>query len=382
MPNKKKGLNLKKILFITGTRADYGKIKSIILKLQKNSKFKIMLYVTGMHNLREYGYTYNEIIKDKIKNLIIVNNQRNINQMDKIFATTSVQFSSFLKKKKPDLIIVHGDRVEALACAIVGCLNNIKVGHIEGGEITGTVDEMIRHSISKISNIHFVTNKHAKKRLIQMGEKKSSIFIIGSPDVDIILKKNLPSLNKTKTRYNVSYKNYAIGILHPVTTDLKNQKKYSEVFVKTLLKSKKNYIIIYPNNDEGRNFIFKSLQRLKFNKRFKIFKSIRFEYFLTFMKNSEFIIGNSSAGIVEAPYYGTPCINLGDRQNKRANIKSVINCDFSEKKILKCIDKYSGIKFKKIRYFGAGNSNKKFINIISKNNSMWNKINQKYFKEI
>ena len=98
--------------------------------------------------------------------------------------------------------------------------------------------------------------------------------------------------------------------MHPVTTDLKNQKKYSEIFVKTLLKSKKNYIIIYPNNDEGRNFIFKSLQRLKFNKRFKIFKSIRFEYFLTFMKNSEFIIGNSSAGIVEAPYYGTPCINL------------------------------------------------------------------------
>ncbi len=306
-----------------------------------------MLYVTGMHNLRQYGYTYNEIFKDKIKNIVLVNNQKNINKMDKIFSRTSLQFSNFLKKNQPDLVIVHGDRVEALACSIVACLNNIKVGHIEGGEITGTVDEMIRHSISKISNIHFVTNKFAKKRLIQMGEKKSSVFIIGSPDVDIILKKNLPNISHAKKRYNITYKDYAIGILHPVTTDLKNQKKNSEIFTKSLMKSKKNYIIIYPNNDEGSDIILESLKRLKKNKKFKIFKSIRFEFFLTLIKNSDFIIGNSSAGIVEAPYYGTPCINLGRRQNKRAKIKSVIDCEFSENKILKCIDKYSKKKIQK-----------------------------------
>ncbi len=373
---------MKKIVFITGTRADYGKIKSILINLQKNLKFKIILYVTGMHNLKEYGFTFNEIIKDKIKNIVKVNNQKNINRMDEIFSKTSFQFSNFLKKTNPDLVVVHGDRSEALACAIISCLNNIKVAHIEGGEITGTVDEMIRHSISKIANYHFVTNKIAKKRLIQMGEKKSSIFTIGSPDVDIILKKNLPSITNSKRRYNIKFKRYSIAILHPVTTDLKNQKKNSNIFIKSLIKSKKNYIVIYPNNDQGRDFILRDLNKIKNNQNFKIFNSIRFEYFLSFLKNSDFIIGNSSSGVVEAPYYGVPCINIGTRQKNRAKIKSVINCSFSEKKILKAIKQNYNKKFRKISFFGSGKSNQKFINILIKNKSLWNDINQKYFKEI
>ena len=253
---------------------------------------------------------------------------------------------------------------------------------IEGGEITGTVDEMIRHSISKIANYHFVTNKIAKKRLIQMGEKKSSIFTIGSPDVDIILKKNLPSITNSKRRYNIKFKRYSIAILHPVTTDLKNQKKNSNIFIKSLIKSKKNYIVIYPNNDQGRDFILRDLNKIKNNQNFKIFNSIRFEYFLSFLKNSDFIIGNSSSGVVEAPYYGVPCINIGTRQKNRAKIKSVINCSFSEKKILKAIKQNYNKKFRKISFFGSGKSNQKFINILIKNKSLWNDINQKYFKEI
>ena len=373
---------MKKIVFITGTRADYGKIKSILLKLQKNKNFKIILYVTGMHNLKQFGLTYNEILKDKIKNIVRVNNQSNLNKMDKIFATTSMQFSNFLKNVKPDLVVVHGDRSEALACAIISCLNNIKVGHIEGGELTGTIDEMIRHSISKIANYHFVTNKFAKKRLIQMGEKNDSIFTIGSPDVDIILKKNLPSLNSAKKRYEIDFIKYSIAIMHPVTTDLKNLKRQANIFVNSLIKSKKNYIIIHPNNDIGRQIIMNSLKKIKTNPRFREFRSIRFEYFLTLLKNSDLIIGNSSSGVVEAPYYGVPCINLGSRQNKRVNIKTVINCSFSEKKIIKKINKYNNKKFKKIRYFGIGKGNQKFIDVLKNNKRMWNDINQKYFKEI
>lgn len=373
---------MKKVVFITGTRADYGKIKSILLKLQKNTKFKIILYVTGMHNLKQFGLTYHEILKDKIKNVVRVNNQSNKNKMDEIFAKTSFQFSNFLKKTKPDLVVVHGDRSEALACAIVSCLNNIKVGHIEGGELTGTIDEMIRHSISKIANYHFVTNKFAKKRLLQMGEKNNSIFVIGSPDVDIILKKNLPNLDSAKKRYNINYDKYSIAIMHPVTTDLKNLKKDSEIFINSLIKSKKNYIVIHPNNDEGRHIIIDSLKKIKKNPCFKEFHSIRFEYFLTFLKNSNLIIGNSSSGVVEAPYYGVPCINLGSRQNKRVNIKTIINCPYSENKIIKAIDKYSNKKFKKISYFGIGESNKKFIDILLHNQMLWDDVNQKYFKEI
>lgn len=373
---------MKKIIFITGTRADYGKIKSIILKLQSTTKFKVFLYITGMHNLKMYGSTYHEIIKDKIKNIKRLNNQKPFDPMDKIFSKTTLQFSTYIKNIKPDMIFVHGDRVEALACAIVGLLNNIKIGHIEGGELSGTVDEMIRHSISKISNFHFVTNKIAKKRLLQMGEKNSSIFIIGSPDVDIILKKNLPDISKARKRYGVKFLNYSIGILHPVTTDLKNLKKNSTIFVNSIIKSKKNYILLFPNNDSGHSIILNAYNKLKSNPKIKIFNSIRFEYFLTFLKNADFIIGNSSSGIVEAPYYGTPCFNLGNRQENRASLESVINSPFLEKNILKIIKKYELKRFHKISHFGSGNSDKKFINILFKEKTIWDEINQKYFKEI
>ncbi len=373
---------MKKIVFITGTRADYGKIKSIILKLQSHKKFKVSLYVTGMHNLSIFGSTYNEIIKDKIINIKRFNNQKPNESMDNIFSKTSFQFSKFIKKFQPDLIVVHGDRVEALSCAIIGCLNNIKIAHIEGGELSGTVDEMIRHSISKIANYHFVTNKFARKRLLQMGEKKNSIFVIGSPDIDIILSKKLPPIDIAKKRYGIKFKNYAVAILHPVTTNLKSLKKNTSTFLKSIIKSRRNFILIYPNNDLGQKIILKYYKNLNKRSNFKIFRSLRFEYFLTILKNAQFIIGNSSSGIIEAPYYGTPCINLGDRQKNRAKIKSVINCQFHEKKIINNIKKYENTKFNRIKYFGSGNSDKKFINILKKNKNFWNKKTQKYFNEI
>ena len=144
-----------------------------------------------MHNLTKYGNTKTEMVKDRIKNCYIFNNITKNSSMDIILANTIKGLNKFLSKKNIDLIVVHGDRTESLAGALCGCLNNIKVAHIEGGEISGTVDEILRHSISKLSHLHFVTNKIAKNTLLQMGENNNNIFVIGSPDVDIILKKNL-----------------------------------------------------------------------------------------------------------------------------------------------------------------------------------------------
>ena len=176
--------------------------------------------------------------------------------------------------------------------------------------MSGTVDEMLRHAISKISHIHLVSNKTAKKRLIQMGENKKNIFVVGSPDVDMILGKDLPNLNIVKKRYDITFENYAIGIIHPITTNLKNLKKETKIFLNSIVKSNLNYILIYPNNDHGSDIILNEIKKLKKNKKFKIFPSIRFEYYLTLLKNSRFIIGNSSSGIIEAPYYGVSTINL------------------------------------------------------------------------
>ena len=373
---------MKKIVFITGTRADYGKIKSILINLQKKKIYEVSLFVTGMHNLKTYGSTYDEIYKDKIKNITRFKNQNKNDAMDVVLSKTINGFKKYVNTKKPDLIIVHGDRVEALACAIVGAINNIKVGHIEGGEISGTIDGVLRHSISKLCNFHFVTNNSAKKRLIQIGEINSNIYTIGSPDVDLILRKDLPSLESVKRRYEIKFSNYAIGIFHPVTNEIHNLKKEINIFVNLIIKSKKNFILIYPNNDTGTNIILDEYRRIKSNT-VKIFPSIRFEYYLSLLKNSNFIIGNSSSGIMEAPYYGIPTIDLGNRQLNRAKLDSITNLSFNQKKIERYINYFSNkkIKYKKTLFFGKGNSSKKFIQILNKKN-IWKSQSIKQFNEI
>ena len=183
-----------------------------------------------MHNIKLYGSTVGELIIDKIKGIYFHKNQNKLSKMDEILINTIRGFSPFLKKFKPDLVVIHGDRIEPLACAISSLLNNFLVAHVEGGEVSGTVDEMLRHAISKISQIHLVSNKIAKKRLIQMGENKKNIFIVGSPDVDIILSKSLPTLKEVKKRYDINFDKFAIAILHPVTTNIDNLKRGKNFF--------------------------------------------------------------------------------------------------------------------------------------------------------
>lgn len=189
--NKLKDMMSKKnILFLTSTRADFSKLKSLILKLQKSKNFQVNIFVTGMHLLKNYGYTVNELYRSNIKNIFKFKNQNEKNySMTESLSLTINGLTKYLSKKKTDLVIIHGDRMEALAGAIAGTFNNIHVGHIEGGEITGTIDEFIRHSISKLSHFHFVSNEELKMRLVQMGESKETIFVIGSPDLDIMKKK-------------------------------------------------------------------------------------------------------------------------------------------------------------------------------------------------
>lgn len=373
--------NKKKILFVTSTRADYGKLKTLILKVQKNKKFVSKVFVTGMHNIKLYGATVGELRIDKIKGLHIHSNQDNFSKMDDILVNTMNGFSPVLKKFKPDIVVIHGDRTEPLACALSALLNNFNVAHIEGGEVSGTVDEMLRHAISKISHIHLVSNKVAKKRLIQMGEDKKNIFVVGSPDVDMILTKNLPALNKVKKRYEIFFEKYSIGILHPITTNLNNLEKETKIFFRSLVKSKLNYIIIYPNNDHGSEIILKELSKHKNYDKFRIFPSIRFEYYLTLLKNCSFIIGNSSSGIIEAPYYGVSTINVGDRQKNRLRSKLIKNISFNEKSLLDKIKFAKERKIIKRKFFGEGKSAEKIVELLMKD-KIWKISNQKNFIDI
>jgi UDP-N-acetylglucosamine 2-epimerase (hydrolysing) len=381
---------MKKILFLTGTRADFGKIKPLIQILEANREFEVFVFVTGMHLQKEYGLTLLEIERCKFRNVHTFENFTHESTMDLTLAKTIEGLSNYLKLVIPDMIIVHGDRVETLAGAIVGSLNNILVAHIEGGEISGTVDELIRHSVSKLSHIHFVSNEEAERRLIQMGELRKSIFIIGSPDVDLMLSPNLPSIETVKEYYEIPYDEYAVAMFHPVTTEVANIKIYAEAFVNALLEDKHNYVVIYPNNDLGSMEILKQYERFKDNSRFRVIPSLRFEYFLSLLKKTQFIIGNSSAGIREAPYYDKPIINIGTRQLNRSQFSEIIHVDYNSESILEALNSIEGhyISSKtpsklhpRNKYFGTGNSAEHFI-ISLQSKGIWKINHQKQFKDI
>jgi UDP-N-acetylglucosamine 2-epimerase (hydrolysing) len=373
----------KKIVFLTGTRADFGKLKSLIKVTQEHSIFNVQIFATGMHLDEKYGLTVNEIYKSGFENIAKFKNHVGAEHMDRTLAKTIQGFSEYIAQQKPDLIVVHGDRVEALAGAIVGSLNNILVAHIEGGEISGTIDELIRHSVSKLSHLHLVSNDEAKKRLIQMGELQSSIYVIGSPDLDLMNPYNLPSLEIVKKYYEIPFNDYAIAMFHPVTTEYENIKEQSKVFVDVLLESKENYIVIYPNNDLGTQEILQEYKRLENKDNIKIFPSLRFEYFLRLLKESNFIIGNSSAGIREAPFYKVATIDIGTRQHNRGQANSIINVTYNFDEILSIINKMQSKKQEiiDVTEFGEGNSNELFIHLL-KSDAIWKVNCQKQFQDL
>lgn len=368
----------KKIVFLTGTRADFGKLKSLIEVVLKEDDLEAHIFATGMHMDSKYGKTVDEIQKCGYPNIFSYINHHEFDSMDTILSKTIDGFSGYVKELKPDLIIIHGDRVEALAGAIVGALNNILVAHIEGGEVSGTIDELVRHAVSKMSHVHFVAHDTARTRLIQMGEVPDSIFVIGSPDVDVMLSDRLPTLDLVKEYYEIKFNNYAVVMFHPVTTELDQILDQANNLVDALIESGKNYVVVFPNNDMGNDYILRSFKRFQNNHHFVVFPSLRFEYFLILLKNAEFIIGNSSAGIREAPYYGLPTINIGSRQNNRSMANHIINTGYGKPEILDAIQKAGDKVIEPIRHFGEGKSDVLFMNELKKE-TFWQIPKQKYF---
>lgn len=367
-----------KVMFLTGTRADFGKMKTLMLKMQADEHFQVHIFVTGMHMLSKFGSTWDEVRKAGLQNIYRFINQNDSDSMDQVLAKTVAGLSDYVKEMTPDMLVVHGDRVEALAGAIVGAFNNIRVAHIEGGEVSGTVDELIRHAVSKLSHIHFVSNQIAMKRLVQLGEAETSIHIIGSPDVDVMNSKDLPDLNEVKRYYNFSFQAYSIVLFHPVTTEMKDIRRQVTVLVDELLASGQNFVVLYPNNDHGTEIIVDEYDRLRNNPHIAIYPSMRFEYFLSLLKNSEYILGNSSSGIREAPHFGVPTLNLGSRQNNRVNTESVMNVAINSEDIRQAMIKVKEIPRVAKQLFGNGNSANAFHEALLRP-ATWNTDTQKYF---
>ncbi|MBE5891254.1 MAG: UDP-N-acetylglucosamine 2-epimerase (hydrolyzing) [Lachnospiraceae bacterium] len=370
----------KKIVFLTGTRADYGKMKSLMKILDHDPRFEIYIFVCGMHLSKEFGSTYKEIQKDGYQNIYIAYGLTQTRDYSVNLGNTVTHFSGYVDNIQPDMIIVHGDRMDAMAGALVGALHNIMVGHIEGGELSGTVDESIRHAISKFAHVHFVCTEEAKSRLIQLGEEEQRIHVIGSPDIDIMMSDALPELSAVRERYDILFDHYGILMYHPVTTEYDVIGENIKEVVDAIIESKRNYVVIYPNSDLGCEVILNEYKRFEGNEHIRVFPSIRFEYFLTILKHADFMIGNSSAGVREAGIYGVPTIDIGTRQVGRYTKQTspnILHTIESQSEIMEAIEKISDYAIESYVY-GDGNSTKRFYEIIQKD-SFWNTDIQKHF---
>jgi UDP-N-acetylglucosamine 2-epimerase (hydrolysing) len=372
----------RRIVFVTGTRADFGKQKSLMARVRDSREFEHGIFVTGMHMLARYDSTINEILKAGFHQVFpYINQDASVDsQMDLVLANTIQGLGHYVREFHPELIIVHGDRIETLAGAIVGALNNILVGHIEGGEVSGTVDELLRHSVSKLSHLHFVSNQESRRRLIQMGESPSSIYVIGSPEVDTMLSDELPSIDEVRARYDIQFPAYHVFAYHPVTGELNALPENIRAVISALEQSGRNFVAIYPNNDTGSNVIMEELAKLRQHPRFRIFPSLRFEYFLTLMKHAQSVVGNSSCGIHEAPVYGVPTLNIGTRQMNRFRHPSIINVREDTTEVLDAL-RSTPRHFAPTLHFGNGKSAELFMNHLS-SPSLWSTPRQKQFCDI
>lgn len=359
-------LNKRHIAFITGTRADFGKLKPLIL-ISSQHGCKVSVIATGMHMQKRFGSTVKEVklLPPEIE-IFSFTNQLDGDTMDRVVSNTITGISNFLDDHRPDALVVHGDRPEALAGAITGALRNTPVIHIEGGELSGTIDGVIRHAVSKLSHIHLVANNDARSRLIQLGEQPDSIYVIGSPDIDIMLSPTLPDLTTAKQRYDIKFESYMIAIFHPVTTEQSASKEAAEQFVDALLASQRNFVVIHPNNDTGYDDIVRQYSRFDQEpSRFRCFESLRFEYFLTLLRNASAIVGNSSAGIREAPFYGIPTVDIGTRQRGRHEDKNIISVPAESDAILNALLQAETMPHASPHStFGDGQSAKRFAALI------------------
>ena len=354
----------KKLLFVTGTRADFGKLEPLA-KAAQLAGFEITFFITGMHMMQRYGETRLEVKRFAGAEFIEFVNQREGDALDFILAKTILGFSDFVHERRPDLVVIHGDRVEAMAASIVCAMRYIRSAHIEGGEVSGTIDESIRHCNTKLCATHFVSSEDAKARVLSLGEAPERVFNIGSPELDTHAQPSGVSIEEVKARYAIPFDDYGIVIFHPVTSEVDSMGAQAASLFGCLLQSGKHFVVIAPNNDPGTDDIFAVIEALP-KDRFRLIPSMRFNYFSELMKNAAVMVGNSSAGVREAPFLGLPSLDVGSRQNNRAQGDSIFGCSaFDQEKIQLFLTNQWHHRYKVDASFGNGMASDQFIQVLN-----------------
>jgi UDP-N-acetylglucosamine 2-epimerase (non-hydrolysing)/GDP/UDP-N,N'-diacetylbacillosamine 2-epimerase (hydrolysing) len=365
---------LRKVCILTATRAEFGLFRPIIEAINRNDNLELVLIVTGTHLLDKYGKSINGIyasgykVDDTIFSPVLGENRA---EMVRNVGEIILGMIDIFGKHSPDIMLLLGDRGEQLAAAIAATYLKVPIAHIHGGDLSGNVDEPVRHAISKLSHIHFAACQDSANRLAKLGEEEWRIHTTGAPGVDNILSYPIKSKERLQEKYGVSLKQeYALLVQHSIPYKAEFAADQLSKTIQALKEFNIKVIAIFPNSDAGGNQIIQILEELRNDTQFTIFKTLPVEDYLSVLKYCTLMIGNSSSGIIEASSFKIPVINVGDRQQGRLRAENVIDVPVNKKRIREAIDiilkgEMRKILEKVISPYGDGRAGPRIAKILS-----------------
>lgn len=365
---------MRKIAYISGTRADYGLMQSTLIKINNSPQLELEVIATGMHLMEEFGTTISEIKKDGFVLHVIdeIYEKDDRASMARFTGALIVKLTDKLKEINPDAILLLGDRGEMLAGAIVGTYLGIPLIHVHGGEISSTVDDPVRHAITKLSHIHLPATKKSAKRIIKMGENKEYVFVVGAPGLDSILHEKLIEPEKIAQIYNLDLSRpIAVIIQHPVSTEIDQAGNQIQQTLDAVLELKIQTLLIYPNADAGGREMIEVIKKYENSPYIKTYRNIPRKEYLSLLNVVSVLIGNSSSGIIEASSFKLPVVNIGSRQKGRERAENVIDSEYGKENIKSTILKSlndEGFK-QKVKTcknpYGEGKAGEKIVEILN-----------------
>ena len=367
----------RKICFITGTRADFGILTPVMRKVKSSKKLELFIIATGMHLEKKFGYTISEIEKEGFSIYKEINTSYSGDSgkdMAKSVGSAIIGFAEAFSQLKPDIVVVLGDRGEMLAGAIAANYLQIPVAHIHGGEISGHVDGIIRHAITKLSHIHFASTENAKQRIIKLGEEAGKVYISGAPALDRIKGEKLPGKTELFKKYGFDEKKQLFLIVqHPDSSEKENAASKIKETIKAVLSFKAQTLMVYPNSDAGGRQMIDIIEGYKKSLFLTFAKSISHLDYLGFLQIADLLVGNSSSGIIEAPSFNIPVVNIGSRQEDREHASNVFNVGYDKEKIVLAVKnalKYGTMAKKSgdriINPYGEGDASRKIVSVLEK----------------
>lgn len=368
------GQQPRRALFVTGSRGEWGYIRPVLERISDRPDVVYEICATNMHLLPSHGSTEGDILADgfeiRWRIPMAIEGGNHLAQAKSIGVLT-MGLCDVVASSPPDWIVLAGDRGEQLAGAIVGAFANIPILHIQAGELSGNVDGMTRHAIGKYANIHCASNDDAGQRLARLGEEEWRIHVTGAPQLDDLVAGRLPSREELVSRLGRGVSGpFALVVQHGVTDEFIEAGSQVETLMRVLAGLPLNKVVILPNNDPGSLSVRQGIERYR-DDRFYLFANVPRPDYLALLRDAEFLIGNSSSGILEAPSFGTPVVNVGSRQDGRLQAQNVVNADFTPQSLSQAIDRALSADFRYttsecINPYGDGHASVRIADLLAR----------------